>query len=161
VFSRSLLQARTIAITLAVAGLVAVMLPGPADARSVVADLWNWHEIQDTTAHEVEHTRQLDAEDETIQKRIEIKEALIADLIAGRATLAEVTDEFLHLNESREIYMIALRKSYPCTSDEEIIAHNVIAYTTDRTADSTQRATILARLECELVQMQTSRSHAR
>jgi hypothetical protein len=161
VFSNSLPLIRTIVTILGVVGILAVVVPGPVEAGAVVADLWNWHEIQDITAHDIEHTRQLEVEDETIQKRIDIKEALINDLIAGRATLADVCSEFHRLNEAREVYMYTLRRSYPDASDTEIIARNVINFTTDRIADPARRATMLAQLEREMVQMQTNKTPAR
>ena len=155
-FKSALPPVRTIVATLAVLCVAAVLIPGPVGARSVVDDLWNWREIQDTTAHEVEHTRRLEIEDEEIQKRIDIKEVLIADLIAGRTTLAEVTSEFLRLNQGREVYMITLRRSHPDVSDEEMTARNVIDFTAERIPDPSLRATILANLERDLVEFRAS-----
>lgn len=63
-----------------------------------------------------------------ILHRIAIKNQLIAELIAGRTTLDEVTQKFLVMNQSHSEYMSSIRAAYPGDTDEEKTAHNVLGY---------------------------------
>src|SRR5436305_5683334 len=64
----------------------------------------------------------------TVLARMAVKEALAADLVAGRATLADVSARFLALNGPEPGYMAEIRRRHPARSDEESQALNVIAY---------------------------------
>jgi hypothetical protein len=85
-------------------------------------------ELREELNSEVELGESLDLVNVEIQRRIAIKEGLVADLIAGRTTLACVTEQFLALNQGRPEYMRVIRVTYPGASDFEKSAHNVISY---------------------------------
>ncbi len=77
---------------------------------------------------EIELRENLELVNREIQRRIAIKEVLIAELIAGQTTLAAVTDQFLIMNQCRPEYMIIIRATYPGNTDFEKTAHNVIGF---------------------------------
>ncbi|WP_439620485.1 hypothetical protein [Gemmata sp.] len=83
--------------------------------------------------------------------RIAIKNELIAELIAGRTTLAEVTQKFLVMNQSRSECMTSIRATYPGGTDEEKTAQNVLGYLRDELGRQTpaRRAEVLRRLKAE------------
>jgi hypothetical protein len=102
-------------------------------------------------AEQSDETRDLDAEGAEIQHRMEVKNALIENLVAGRSGLAEVTARFLALDEGRPAYMMALRNAQPGSTDEEKMARNVIGYTHPalNSLSFFQRTAVLSRLEAE------------
>lgn len=111
--SRFLSTALTILTSLtAIAAILAADPQGAADAAQGAAS----------------HNPALDAQTYHIAARIAYKESLIRELIAGRTTLARVSDEFLRLNEEEPTTMNVLRTSYPGSGDEERSAHNVLEY---------------------------------
>jgi hypothetical protein len=123
----------------------------PGWAAAVGLDVWNVPALREEARAETERSEVLAAEDEDIRRRIEVKEALVADLIAGRAALAGVAARFLDLNEDRPEYMAAVRANYPGDTDLERTARNVIEYTAGRLAGEppARRAEVAERLESE------------
>src|SRR5207253_5127135 len=97
-----------------------------------------------------ESMRQLDSEDAEIQQRTGVKELLIQDLIAGHSSLAEITSQFLALNQGRPEYMWVIRTNFAGTTDEEKMARNVIQYAVTRTADPTQKDRLARQLQADL-----------
>ena len=63
-----------------------------------------------------------------IDREIAIKNDLAADLIAGRRTLDEVTDDFLLLIQNREVEFAAIRSRYEGESDREKVAQTVLKF---------------------------------
>ena len=88
----------------------------------------------------------LDARGYHIAARIACKNALVDELIAGRATLAQVSDEFLRMNEEEPAILLILRHRYPGSGDEERSAHNVIGYVRVRYLPAAAEARVLDRL---------------
>lgn len=132
--------------------LVGVLAVHPTWAKSLGADVWNMPSLQQQIRATENDSARLQAEDEEVRQRIAVKEALIVELIAGRTTLAKVTDEFAELDASRPSYLATLHMIYPDTSDRECIARNVIAYVLPRVTPE-ERAALSSRLEDELHQM--------
>jgi hypothetical protein len=98
-----------------------------------------------------------------VRRSNEVKETLIHHMIAGRVSLAEVTHQFLLMNQSRAAYMLVIRTQYVGNSDEEKSARNVLerAASALSYADQDTRAHVLARLEGELeCNIQSSRIQA-
>jgi hypothetical protein len=124
----------------------------PTWARSLGADVWNMPALtEQVRTTETEGTR-LAAEDTEVQRRIAIKDAIVTELLAGRITLADATDQFTAMNTSRPHYMAAIRDTFPGATDREKMARNVISFATPRVAGAAQSATA-SRLEAELQQM--------
>jgi len=84
--------------------------------------------LRDEIKEDAEFREILEVVNREIQRRIAIKEALIAELIAGRVTLAATTEQFLTMNQDRPEYMMIIRASYPGRTDYEKSAYNVISY---------------------------------
>jgi hypothetical protein len=143
---------RRAVLALFVIALCGVLAIHPTLAQSLGVDVWNVSTLKaQLRATETENVR-LAAEDEEVRDRIAIKEGLITDLIAHRTTLAEVTEQFIVLDASRPRYLEILRRAYPATTDREVMARNVIAYTLPRVAPE-ERAAVSSRLEADLQQM--------
>ncbi|MFO0822457.1 MAG: hypothetical protein U0792_04950 [Gemmataceae bacterium] len=108
----------------------------------------DWHEVY---RGEVELAKELENSDQEVWRRIEIKESLVHQLIEGRLSLAEVTRQFLVMNQDRPGYMEVIRATYAGSNDEEKTARNVISYVTVELsrASSEQQAEVLERLEYE------------
>ncbi len=133
------------------AGL-AVLTVHPTWAQAIGADVWNLPALNEQIrTEEAEDDRLADA-DETVRQRIAIKEAIVADLIAGRCTLAAATDQFTELNAARPEYLTVLRTEFAGETDREKFARNVIAFTLPRVA-APERAALRARLDAELRRM--------
>lgn len=131
---------------------IAVYAAAPGWAEHVGLDVWNVPTLREEVEVETRRGHDLSAHDEDIRQRIEVKEILVADLIAGRATLAEVTAQFLALNRGRPYYMETLRETYPAATDEQTTALAVLGFVTPRLADEPldRQAEVSARLEAEL-----------
>lgn len=131
---------------------VAVAAAAPDWAAAVGLDLWNLPALHSEVEHQLARERNLDVEDDGIRRRIEVKETLVAELIAGQTTLAEVTDQFLTLNRPHENYMHALRSAYPAATDDETIARAVLGFVSARVQSlpPNQREEVTARLDAQL-----------
>ncbi|MFO0824289.1 MAG: hypothetical protein U0792_14445 [Gemmataceae bacterium] len=103
---------------------------------------------------------ELDQIKSDLRHRIELKNMLVSELLAGRRGLADVTAQFLSLNQAHEEYMSVIHTQYSGATDTEKTARNVIGYAAINLGDCgpIQRAMILARLECELCEMETCKS---
>jgi hypothetical protein len=121
----------------------------PDWVREAGLDVWN-QPARGREAKEVAATtRRLERELDMIRHRIEIKERLVAALIEGRATLAEVAAQFLALDQDQEAWMLMLRAKFPGGTDEEKIARNVIQYTLAKLADPFAKERVAWRLRTE------------
>lgn len=144
-------------LTVTVAVTVFGLLAGhPTLARSVGVDVWNVPELTAQLREAEGESERLDAEDDAIQHRIAIKETIIRELIAGRATLAEATAKFAEMNATRPGSMTMIRMSYPGTTDHEKTAYNVISYAVARVPHAT-RSALSHRLDTELQRMSATR----
>jgi len=108
--------------------------------------------LREELKEDAEIRESLEVVNREIQRRIAIKEALIADLIAGRTTLAATTEQFLVMNQTRAEYMMIIRTSYPGQTDYEKTARNVIGYAEGELQQLSPEAQekIRARLDREL-----------
>lgn len=131
---------------------LALLAGHPTLAKSIGADVWNVPALNDQLRESSDLNAQLDDEDEEVRHRIAMKEAIIGELIASRATLAETTAKFIELNAARPEYVTTIRATYPGATDEEKAARNVIAYALARAPASGYEA-LSQRLDAELQQM--------
>ena len=132
--------------------VVATLAVHPTWARSIGADVWNVPALEAqmrATTNEGDH---LEAEDSEIRNRIAVKEAIVADLIAGRIALPDAVEQFTALDAERPQYTNVLRAQYPDVPDHELMPRHVVAYTLPRTSPH-ERSAVAARLEVELHQM--------
>src|SRR5262245_45805407 len=101
---------------------------------------------------EIEETRIL------LRKRIEVKERLVDEIIDGRLTLPEVTEQFMQLNQTYPEIVTHTRERYPGATDREKTARQVLCYIHSQfrmrpelTAE--QRDRVLQRVEAQLQEM--------
>lgn len=132
-------------------GLLAIDPTWSRAAAEWISPLMSEEEIDAPTHTDAE----LDEMREETQRRIEVKESIIANLIAKRMTLSEATDRFMLLNERRPDFLAAIRATYPGHTDREKMARNVIAFIQSRTTPG-QREILLRELEDELNRMENS-----
>lgn len=140
-----------IASLVVVVPVVALALNGQW-VRSAVDGVFQVGDFREELNSEVELGENLELVNVEIQRRIAIKEGLVTDLIAGRTTLACVTEQFLALNQGRPEYMRVIRVTYPGTSDFEKSAHNVLGYAEGELSrySAEQQAEVRQRLQTEL-----------
>ena len=141
-------------VLLALLVLVAAIVANPTWAAAIGIDVWNLPALRERIETETEKGRAFDYEDAETLRRMDLKDRLVADLIAGRTTLADVTEEFLALNRARPGYSAAIQTTYPGQTDEERTARNVLSYVSQRMGDLSpaRQAEVTARLESELTQ---------
>ena len=151
-FRRSL-SFRRVGVALVVVAVAVVA--NPAWSASLGIDVWNLPALHDEIADETAKGREFERRDADVFRRIELKDRLVADLIAGRTTLAEVTPQFVELNRDRPGYMTAIRASYPGRTDEERTARTVLQYAERQLAQSpsASHVEITARLEHEFADL--------
>lgn len=131
---------------------LAVLVIHPTWASALGVDVWNIPAMKAELRANAERVEQMQEQDENILYRIRLKEAIVADLLAHRITLADATDRFAALNESRPDYMELIRAQYPGQTDQEKLARNVIAFTELR-APVSERPAVKNRLEADLHRM--------
>lgn len=105
-------------------------------------------------------TAELEGMSRELRQRIEVKNRLVDELLAGRTTLAEVTTQFLAMNQTRKEYMVTVRMHYSGATDAEKTARNVIGFASTDIAGycPIQRALVLVRLEYQLQQLTLNES---
>jgi hypothetical protein len=118
------------------------------------------HVVADEASRDAALTSELDETARDLRRRIELKDRLVADLLAGRATMAEVTSQFLAMNHERPEYLAVVRFHYPGATDTEKAARNVIGYAEPEIAQyhPIHRVLVLARLELQLRELVTRES---
>ncbi|MGL6095192.1 MAG: hypothetical protein ACRC7O_05235 [Fimbriiglobus sp.] len=82
----------------------------------------------------------------TLADRIMVKDALIHDLVNGRASLAEVSDQFQELNEGMPGSLVAIRSRHPDLPDAQLMAVNVIEYVAVVDLPDAQKEAVFDRL---------------
>ncbi|MBA4188190.1 MAG: hypothetical protein C0467_09260 [Planctomycetaceae bacterium] len=133
---------------------VAALVAKSSWAKTVVVSTFSTRSSQDEIESELAFGQHLDVVDLELRRQIQIKDALLDELIAGRTTLAAVTDRFLVLNQSQPASLAVIRKEYPGATDEEKTARNVIGFAEAELSKypPTQKAEVLARLEAQFRQ---------
>ena len=106
--------------------VTAIVVASPSDEASLSSS-WGFDDPQLKADRD-----KMDAHQNEVGQRIAYKNALITELLAGRATLSEVTDEFLRLNQDLPTAMVIIRAKHPVQSDEELSALNVLDYVAER-----------------------------
>ena len=81
-----------------------------------------------------------------LDQEIAIKDALASDLVAGRRTLDEVTDDFMLIMESRPVQLTAIRCQYEGGTDREKVARTVLRFASKQPGVSDED---LARLDTD------------
>ena len=124
----------------------------PTWEAAVGLDVWNLPALHAHLKVVAEKRRAFEAQDAELLQRIELKERLIANLVDGRATFAEVTSDFLTLNRGRPRNSLPRPAGSAGQTEEERTARDVVAYAALRTdhLPPARRAVVMAGLEAEL-----------
>jgi hypothetical protein len=120
----------------------------PAWAQSAGVDVWNLPGLQRQLREADDEDRRLSADNAELMRCLRAKEATVADLLAGRVTLAEAADRFSLLNASRPQCAARVRECYAGSTDREKYAQNVIDFALHR-VPSHEQPDVAARLEVE------------
>jgi hypothetical protein len=147
----SLLSRPRVLVGSCVAVAAAALAAHPSLARTIGVDVWNVPALKEQVRDAAVVEDRLADEDDEVMRRIAVKEAIIADLIAERVTLSAATARFVEMNSTRPHYLAALRDSYPGATDGEKYARNVISFAVAR-VNPADRAALSSRLEGELRQ---------
>lgn len=92
----------------------------------------------------------LETRQKLVSDRMAFKDALLTELVEGRATLKQVAGEFLRVNRTEECCISSVRQHFAGNTDEEKSARNVIQHAMCRELSKTKKASLQARLEGEL-----------
>ena len=84
-----------------------------------------------------------------VSARLAYKDAHVGELVAGRASLADVAAAFARLNAEDPVARDMVRQAYPGRSDDERAARNVLAFVEARPTPPAERAALLTRLHAE------------
>lgn len=100
---------------------------------------------------DLERAKELEATRQEGLRLLEVQEMLVQRLIAGRVSLAEVTNQLLMMHQNHPAWLAVLRAEFPGNSDEEKTARNVIGWVAFELSRSNpdKQAEVLARLESE------------
>lgn len=112
----------------AVAAAAGVVADRSGWASAAGADVWNLPKLN----HELEEYQQtetrLDAVYDSVADRITVKEAVTAELIAGRMTLADATERFERINQDSPESVAVIQLSHPDADPRELAARNVLNF---------------------------------
>ncbi|MBA4191299.1 MAG: hypothetical protein C0467_25230 [Planctomycetaceae bacterium] len=131
---------------------IAASMAHANSGASLALDIFRTQDRREELNEEVALCEHLEVVNREVLRRITIKQGLIAELIAGRATLAGVAEQFLVMNQSRPEYMVFIRSTCPGNSDYEKTAHNVIGYAGGELSrlSTVQQFGVWLRLQAEL-----------
>jgi hypothetical protein len=144
---------RAAAIGIALTAPVVTAAANPSWTTTLGFDVWNLPELQEEARAAAETGEALKAAQDEVRGRIDTKEELIRDLVAGRRSLDDVATQFTVLNEGYDDLLAMIRHLYPGATDEEKTLWNVVDFARFRTArlPTWQRLAIMTRLHGELL----------
>lgn len=124
-------------------------LPGWLTAAGL--DVWNTPALRRQVDANLRFQAQLDNEIADVQSQIRVKERLAEELIAGRLSLTDATDQFEAMLAAQPRTAKGLRLLYPdVANDRERVARHVVDYTRSRLNDPAERDRLGARMSTEL-----------
>lgn len=128
------------------AAVLAVLLAYPGGIMAAYRDIASYSEMQERIEEDAVINSRLEAQTAAVASRIQIKEALIEELIHNRTSLAEVASRFHAMNLDNPTSNIVLESRYPGFSDEERAALNVIDFVRLREMPRTQKREVVQRI---------------
>jgi hypothetical protein len=125
---------------LAALAALATLAAHPTWARSLGVDVWNLPALQRQMRAIVDERAHLDAANDGLHRRMAVRKAIAAELVAGRITLAEAVARFSAPGVMPPEQMEWARYTLPEKTDEERVARLVINYALDQLAPEDQPA---------------------
>jgi hypothetical protein len=141
-----------ILVTLAVLPVVLVGAPAvaPGWAERAGLDWWHLPALERERKATADRDRGMDAERDLLARRMALKDAAVADLIAGRVSLAEVLDLFAEMDRGRPAHLPSRYSHHQGLSDHESQFRNVVEYALNRVTDPAEGEALRRRLAGEL-----------
>jgi hypothetical protein len=135
--------------------LLAMTAFRPPVVDQLVEDLREWPCLQQQLQTEQRRTEILDHANLRLRQRILHKEHLVALLIEGECSLAQVTEEFWQSMQSDPGYLTVLRHHYPGSNDYEKTLANVLHHVQFQVQQlpPAEQARVWKRLEAERQQL--------
>jgi hypothetical protein len=142
---------RLVCLTLALAALAAVFGLFPGLAAAVGLDFWNVPAALDAIGQAAESDRRIDEEILATQMRMDRREEVTEDVVAGRLTLVEAAAWFRRLDaDAAEAYRRGWRRVTEGGSDEERYCRQVLNYAELALRGRADAADVLAGLNRQL-----------
>ncbi len=116
------------ALTMTVVVYYGFVLVCPERSHVLGLDIWNYFKEKKDLDESVRRSAEFEMVNRRMVKIALRKEAVARDLIDGRITLLDASEQFLTLNREYPRLMTQARSNYPSTSDEESCAMQVIRY---------------------------------
>ena len=136
------------AICVVFGGLV---LACPRTTQDLGLDIWNYSEEERKLEECQRRFAELESLGECVIQRVTQKSIIVEDVIEGRVTFTQASEQFLALNRIRPSLIPALRIIYQANNDEEASAMQVVGYIRVRAhVDPTVPPETLERVEAEL-----------
>ncbi|MGL4422287.1 MAG: hypothetical protein ACRCZF_16575 [Gemmataceae bacterium] len=132
-------------------GIVLTIVGVVADQTGLAAatgtDVWNYPRFEKDLVRLAEERKKIDAEEQSVLLRMNVKDELVHDLLDDRRTLDDVAQQF-HELQSYSPYTLALMVELYGTDDlREIHARNVLDFIVMQNFSSTsKRRSVLARI---------------
>ena len=114
------LSLRAMLIPLAIVllfGGFAFTCPQMAAERGI--DFWNYSQYENDLRQNMGETDKLNRIGVRVQQRLNLKLAIIQDLISRRIDLAQASDQFLELNRIEPEALVDMRRCHPAATQEE------------------------------------------
>jgi hypothetical protein len=144
----SLFRRWAVVLSVTAGGLLVADRYGWASAAGL--DVWNYRKLERQLAEQEEIDARFAIEYETVSQRIAVKEALTADLVAGRVSFADVLERFQKLNGDHPATLVLLMGAFQVSDAREATARSVIEYVERHPAASAaQRSAALGRIAVE------------
>ena len=143
------LPLRLAALTLTLSGgLTAVATACPETTEELGIDFWHISALESQCADEEQLEQAIDRESQKAQRRIEIRQSVVSDVLDGRRTLPDAAAIFADLNRSH-VRVGGFAKAYFAgRTDLEIAARQVIEQV--KRSNDRRGPTVAAALKAEL-----------
>jgi DNA-binding protein YbaB len=131
--------------------IAAAIAPGDWVAR-MGFDFWNMSRLKAELRENQRLSKEMDAESALLSVRIQVKDSLVRDLIAGRASLEAVSNQFYALNSDDPEVIRLLQKQYHLDDVRAVSALNVLTFAEtylDCDAHAKDRNKVMERLDAE------------
>lgn len=100
----------------------------PSLATDLGLDFWNLPALRETISSEERKFQELDHQLKTVLHNINVKEAIVESLVAGRIGLFDAATEFKAINQGRAEAASTLRWYFPAPTDDESVCLSVLSH---------------------------------
>jgi hypothetical protein len=137
---------------LALAGLAGMGQAVPDWAEDAGFDFWNLPQINRQLEEQARRSEDLDARLESSLNRIELRQRIIGELLAGQITLSQAAAQFRDLTWAVPKYVALIQMQYPNMNEAEKYCRYVLDYARRYSGHHKEPGQIISRLEREFNQ---------